>query len=149
MRALKSAGAVFLTFLCLVYGVMLMKGAGPNRGGVILLLILCGAGAYALWRSLEKQDLAVEEHERSQEELAQLQHEVIALAFEHDGVLTVTDVVADLNYTVGLAEQVLSSLDDGVRITSNVTDEGIIVYEFREVIHRKNRLSKPRDGAPG
>lgn len=146
MRTLKWIGAIFLTFLCLVYGVMLMKG-GPNRGGVIALLLLCALGAYALWRSMEKEDLAVEEHQQSQEELAQLQHEVIALAFEHDGVLTVTDVVADLNYTIGLAEQVLSSLEDGVRITSNVTDEGLIVYEFREVIHRKNRLAKPRDGA--
>jgi hypothetical protein len=144
MRTLKWIGAIFLTFLCLVYGVMLMQG-GPNRGGILFLLILCGLGAYALWRSMEKEDLAVEEHEQSQEELAQLQHEVIALAFDHDGVLTVTDVVADLNYTIKLAEQVLSSLEDGVRITSNVTDEGIIVYEFREVIHRKNRLAKPRD----
>jgi hypothetical protein len=36
---------------------------------------------------------------------------------------------------------VLDSLDDGLRVNAEVTDEGVIVYEFREVMHTPRRLS--------
>jgi hypothetical protein len=32
------------------------------------------------------------------------------------------------------AEKVLNSLDDGWRVNSTVTDDGVIVYEFRELL---------------
>jgi hypothetical protein len=38
------------------------------------------------------------------------------------------------------AEYVLTSLNDGVRVTSTVSEDGIIVYEFKEVMHRQARL---------
>lgn len=44
------------------------------------------------------------------------------------------------------AERILTSLEDGVRVASTVTEDGVIVYEFKEVIHRQRRLnaSEPR-----
>jgi hypothetical protein len=41
------------------------------------------------------------------------------------------------------AEKVLQSLDDGMRVNSEVTDEGVIVYDFLELIRTTGRLSKP------
>ena len=34
------------------------------------------------------------------------------------------------------AENVLNDLDDGFRVRSDVTSEGVIIYEFPEVMHR-------------
>ena len=34
------------------------------------------------------------------------------------------------------AEEVLDSMDDGLRVRSEVTNEGIIVYDFPELRHR-------------
>ena len=69
---------------------------------------------------------------------------------EHNGVLTVTDAATDLEVTLEDAEYVLTSLDDGVRVTSTVSEDGVIVYEFKEVMHRQGaaegRRPSPRPG---
>ena len=47
-----------------------------------------------------------------------------------------TEVAAALAWPIRRAEKVLHSLDDGWRVNSEVTDEGVIVYEFRELLAR-------------
>ena len=39
-----------------------------------------------------------------------------------------------LGWTLPRAEKVLDSLEDGYRVCSEVTDDGLIVYEFRELL---------------
>jgi hypothetical protein len=51
-------------------------------------------------------------------------------------------VAAELGWTMPRAEKVLDSLEDGIRVCSEVTDEGVIVYEFREI------LNAPRGAQP-
>jgi hypothetical protein len=65
-----------------------------------------------------------------------LQRRVLRLATERGGTLTVTEVATDLNLTLPAAEKVLEDLDDGFRVRSEVTDEGVILYDFPEVRHR-------------
>lgn len=65
--------------------------------------------------------------------LASLQPHVLQLAARHGARLTVSGVAAELGWSLRRAEKVLQSLDDGVRVSSEVTDEGVIVYEFREL----------------
>ncbi|HYW10333.1 MAG TPA: hypothetical protein VE871_00185 [Longimicrobium sp.] len=67
--------------------------------------------------------------------LAALQQPVLRLAGEQDGRLTVTEVASALNWPMRRAEKVLNSLEDGLRVSSDVTREGVIVYEFRELMH--------------
>jgi len=43
-----------------------------------------------------------------------------------------------LDVSLAAAEEVLDSMDDGLRVRSEVTNEGIIVYEFPELRHRPN-----------
>jgi hypothetical protein len=62
---------------------------------------------------------------------------VLRLAAEQGGRLTVTEVAAHLGWPMRRAEKILQSLDDGVRVDSEVTDEGVIVYEFREIVHAR------------
>jgi len=66
--------------------------------------------------------------------LASLQLPVLKLAARHGGRLTVTRVAAEMGWTMPRAEKVLNAMDDGIRVNSEVTDEGVIVYEFRELL---------------
>jgi hypothetical protein len=73
--------------------------------------------------------------ERRQSLLVALQQPVLRLAGEVGGRLTVTQVASSLNWPMRRAEKVLNSLEDGLRVSSDVTSEGVIVYEFRELMH--------------
>lgn len=87
-----------------------------------------GTGSvYLGWKA--KQD-------RRQAILGGLQQHVLRLATRHGGTLTVTEVAAELNLSMQAAEKVLVSMDDGFRVRSDVTEEGIVVFEFPEVLHR-------------
>ena len=66
--------------------------------------------------------------------ISALQLPVLKLAGRKQGHLTVTEVATELGWTMKRAEKVLQSLDDGLRVTSDVTDEGVIVYEFPELL---------------
>jgi hypothetical protein len=72
---------------------------------------------------------------RRQSIIARLQRRVLLLATEEGGTLTVTGFAASLNLSLSAAEEVLDDMDDGLRVRSEVTNEGIIVYEFPEVRH--------------
>ena len=76
--------------------------------------------------------------------ISALQLPVLKLAGQKRGQLTVTEVATELGWTMKRAEKVLQSLDDGLRVTSEVTDEGVIVYEFPELLRSGGRLT---DGA--
>lgn len=73
--------------------------------------------------------------------ISALQLPVLKLAGQKRGQLTVTEVATELGWTMKRAEKVLQSLDDGLRVTSEVTDEGVIVYEFPELLRSGGRLS--------
>lgn len=75
--------------------------------------------------------------------LSNLQMPVLALAAERRGRLTVTETAAALGWPLPRAEKVLNSLEDGLRVNSEVTEEGVIVYEFRELAHGGRKLPPP------
>ena len=80
--------------------------------------------------------------ERRQALTTGLERKVLWLATEKGGTLTVTEVAADLNLSISVAEDILIGMDDGFRVRSDITDEGILLYEFPEVQHRK-QLERP------
>jgi hypothetical protein len=91
---------------------------------------MAGAGAWFTY------SVARKKREARREALVQaLQQHVLRLAGERGGLLTVTEVASSLGWSLPRAEKVLNSLEDGLRIVSEVTNEGVIVYEFREVRH--------------
>jgi hypothetical protein len=105
-----------------------------------------GAGGWLLQRSANQA-----REERRAALLAELQMPVLRLAREHDGRLTVTEVATALGWPMRRAERVLESLEDGLRVNSEVTDEGVIVYEFLELRHAPRRLtgSEPESEVSG
>lgn len=86
-----------------------------------------------------------QKHQRTRERrremlVVQLQQPVLKLAGERAGRLTVTEVASAFGWPIPRAEKILNSLDDGMRVTSDVTDQGVIVYEFRELMHARSSL---------
>lgn len=66
-----------------------------------------------------------------------IQRKVLRLASIKGGTLTVTEVAADLNLGLPAAEKILTAMDDDFRVRSVISDEGVIFYEFPELLHRK------------
>lgn len=80
------------------------------------------------------------DRERRREAIIQsLQLPVMQLAAKKGGRLTVTDVATSMQWPMARAEKVLNSLEDGMRVMSDITDEGVIVYDFLEI--RASQLS--------
>ena len=74
--------------------------------------------------------------QRRQRLLQALQGRVLHLARGKSGRLTATDVAADLDMTLPAAERVLFSMDDGFRVRSDVTNDGLLVFDFPEIMMR-------------
>ncbi len=90
-------------------------GAGAGLGGLMLR-----AGGRASTQADRRHGLAVEQA-------------ILDLAAQRAGVLRVTDVARGLGVTVAEADEFLSSLADGSRVTVEITPDGLLVYHFREV----------------
>lgn len=115
--------------LFILSAIMLAIGAAELELVIFVFGVLAAAGAVVLHLSANRAREA-----RRQSMIAALQTPVLKLAAARHGVLTVTDVAAGLGWSLKRAEKVLQSLDDGWRVNSEVTDEGVIVYEFRELL---------------
>lgn len=105
----------------------------------VFAALLAGGGVFLQKASRREREA------RREALLAALQQPVLQLAAQRRGRLTVTDVASHLGWPMPRAEKVLMSLDDGLRVSSDVTDEGVIVYEFRELMHTP-ALGAPRSG---
>jgi hypothetical protein len=110
--------------------ILMMVGLGEGEPGAFMTGVVSAVGGAAMWRGANSA-----REERRAALLVALQQPVLRLASGRNGVLTVTDVAAALNWPMPRAEKVLNSLEDGLRVASSVTDEGVIVYEFRELMH--------------
>ena len=77
-----------------------------------------------------------------------LERRVLQLATRRGGTLTVTEVASDLDLSLAAAEGVLVGMDDGFRVRSEITEEGVLVFEFPEV-QRPRLPGSPPPGSPG
>ncbi|MFL5386871.1 MAG: hypothetical protein ACJ8GN_30630 [Longimicrobiaceae bacterium] len=117
--------AILLLIMAGIFLTMAFNGGGF---GAFLMGLTSGGGGAMLLKS-EKQ-----ERERRREAILEsLQLPVLQLAGRKAGRLTVTDVATEMGWPMVRAEKVLNSLDDGLRVMSDITDEGVIVYDFVEI----------------
>ncbi|MGD2070896.1 MAG: hypothetical protein PVI57_19650 [Gemmatimonadota bacterium] len=138
-RVLGSLMILFATF-------MILMGIVEVEAAMVVIGSVFGAGGtgtfYWGWRGQQA---------RRQALMSGLQRKVLRLATQRGGSLTVTEVAADLNVSLTVAEKILVQMDDGFRVRSDITPEGVIVYEFPEVQHRLRLESgssqDPGDGA--
>jgi nitrogen fixation-related uncharacterized protein len=124
-RLLGSALVLVASFLIMM-GILNFEAAAIVVGSV---MGAAGSGTFFWgWKSLQ---------ERRQAITTGMQQDILRLADRKGGSLTVTEVAASLNVSLPAAEKLLVAMDDGFRVRSEITDEGIIVYEFPEVQHRR------------
>ncbi len=118
-------GLVLLATVLVVAGIVegeaAMIGVGSGMGAV-------GTGGF--WWGLKGLN------ERRKALMQRLQQKVLRLATHRGGTLTVTEVAADLNLSLPAAEKILASMDDGFRVRCEISKEGVLFYEFPEVVHR-------------
>lgn len=131
-RSPKEGWAVLLFILAAILAISAIVGGNP---GALALSGAAAGGGLLLHRAAEGDREA-----RRNALIASLQLPVLRLASDRGGRLTVSEVAAELGWTLPRAEKVLQSLDDGFRVSSEVTDDGLIVYEFRELVHGPRRL---------
>lgn len=132
LGGLLGVAALFFLVLRVVSGEAGLAVLGVTLG-------LAGGASYA-W------GLSALQHRR-EGLLEALQSRVLQVARARAGRLTATDVAADLDMTLPAAEGVLFSMDDGFRVRSDVTDDGILVFDFPEI--RTRSLQSAWGSAPG
>ena len=67
----------------------------------------------------------------------------LRLAAQRDGRLTVTDAAMETGFTVVESEAVLKSLAEGGYVEMEVTESGLIVYRFPEILFGSEKSGFP------
>ena len=62
--------------------------------------------------------------------------EIFRLADEMKGRLTVSDIVLETDLSIREAEDVINGMVDGTHVRMEVEDNGLVLYEFPEIISR-------------
>jgi hypothetical protein len=130
--------ACSLFFIAFLFGLSSLNGGSEAMLLAFFGLASGGVGLAIRWwlkRSARKDAEAAK---------VQRQVAVLKLAEAEDGRLTVTEVAAKLGWTLRTAQAVLRALEDGVRVTTTTTDDGIMVYDFPELIYDPGRRKRVR-----
>ena len=114
-------GASLLVLIGFVEWAMVAVAVGSVVGGAGSLMFYWG------WQGLQERQRAI---------MQGIQRKILKLATAKGGTLTVTEVAADLNLAIPAAEKILTAMDDGFRIRSEISNEGVLYYEFPELLHR-------------
>lgn len=117
----------------LLVGGIVAAATGSAAGLAVAAIIAgtgVGAGALGLWESRRFRRRA----ERLEQTVSE--QRLHALAEQYQGVLRVADVARGLRLMSSEAEELLDHLVDEVRVSMRVTDDGEILYVFRELADR-------------
>src|SRR5687768_15585434 len=99
---------------------LLITVALPAGAGATLLARRVGAGRRIADRKLQLRQQTLEA-------------EILRLAGQHNGKLTVVEVVRDLAVTPEAAQEALNAMHTREMAEIEITDSGVIVYLFRDV----------------
>jgi len=124
-RRIFGVGMVLFASFMVLMGFVEWEMAAVAVGSVL------GAGGSAAfywgWQGLQDRRKAI---------MQGLERKILKLAGMRGGRLTVTEVAADMNLPIATADKILTAMDDGFRIRSEISKEGVLYYEFPELLHR-------------
>ncbi len=106
-------------------GLLLPFAVAPIAGGGLLIRSHFTAKRKALQ---DKQKVLQEQQER----------EIIRLAQKRSGRLTIPEIAADTSLSTSEAEDVMKEMTSKGYVDMQVTEAGVIVYEFYEIAHRNS-----------
>ncbi len=113
----------FSLIVSLMYGLLLI--AAPIAGGGLLIRSHFTAKRKALQ---DTQKVLQEQQER----------EIIRLAQKKGGRLTIPEIAADTSLGTSEAEETMKEMTSKGYVDMQVTESGVIVYEFYEIAHRNS-----------
>ena len=61
---------------------------------------------------------------------------IFRAALKHSGRLTISDIVLETDLSIREAEEQINSMVDGTHVRMEVEEDGLVVYEFPEIISR-------------
>lgn len=80
------------------------------------------------------------------ESTSERESQIFRLAYKMKGRITLSDIVLELGIGLKEAEQIIEQMTDGIHIRMEVREDGLVVYEFPEIIARfegRDNLNKP------
>lgn len=134
-RLTRFFGWSLIVMACLIIAVEIddaASGKSTNRAvGVVMVIGFAWGG----WRLLNKGKRAIEATSTSGMSARQIEDAVLSSARKNNGRVTVTDVAADTSLTFTEAKQALEHLAKAGACETLLTDNGLLVYNFVEIIH--------------
>ncbi|MBD3307211.1 hypothetical protein GF339_12340 [candidate division KSB3 bacterium] len=119
------------------------EGATVTLADWIALLLLVGtplAGGGLLLKSHYGHNRKLRQH--AQKTVYQKQErEILRLAQQKGGRLTIPEIAVDTSMSTAEAEEFMQGLAAKGYVDMQVTDSGVIVYEFYDLIHKNSSLS--------
>ena len=100
---------------------------GMDLFSVGVTLVILGALLWILSKKLDEAAQMVRYRRQ--------QNRIVRLAQERGGRLTVVEAAADIGLTVEEVEEVLKRMADGGYVEIEVTDSGLVVYRFPEILY--------------
>jgi len=133
-QALPSAGLkrrILGTAMVLVASLLVLVGFVEWEMAAVAVGSVVGGGGsltfYWGWQGLQDRRRAI---------MQGLQRKILRLASARGGRLTVTEVASDLNLALPAAERIMEEMDDGFRVRSDISNDGVLFYDFPEIRHR-------------
>ena len=135
MKSLLGAGLLLLLSLFMLLGFMRSSAELSSFGSVMALLITvvvpAAAGIAIGARHLRRGRLV--ESRRDQLRQQTIESEVLRLAGQHAGRLTLVEIVTEMAVSTEAAQQALDALVQREIADIAVTDSGVLVYTFHDV----------------
>ena len=99
-------------------------GIGPIAGGGLMIRGRVKAKQQAL-------------HAKERDAYVRHEKEIIRLAQSRGGRISIPEIVAETSLSSDEADAVMRKMTTKGYVDMQVTDSGVIVYEFYEIVHRK------------
>ncbi len=64
---------------------------------------------------------------------------IFNLAYSLKGKITLSDIIIETGLSMKEAEGTINQMVDGIRVSMEVDDQGLVVYEFPEIIARQKK----------
>jgi hypothetical protein len=64
---------------------------------------------------------------------------IFNLAYTLKGEITLSDIIIETGLSMKEAEKTIDQMVDGIRVRMEVDDQGLVVYEFPEIIARQQK----------
>jgi len=134
-------GGILVTFGAVIFfGTIINSSESALRIGDIIGAIVLGIGPIAGGGLMIRSRVKAKRqalHAKERDAYVRHEKEIIRLAQSHEGRISIPEIVAETSLSTDEADAVMREMTTKGYVDMQVTDSGVIVYEFYEIAHRK------------